>query len=50
MKVYLGPYTPHWSTRNIEDLYLEKMHKVEYAFQVEEENSRTENYSQIRYH
>ena len=38
MKVYLGPYTPHWSTRNIEDLYLEKMHKVEYAFQVEEEN------------
>jgi hypothetical protein len=37
MKVYLGPYSPHWSTQNAEDSYLAMMHKVEYGWQVEEE-------------
>jgi len=37
MKVYIGPYTPHWSTQQLEQSYLAMMHKVEYGWQVEEE-------------
>jgi hypothetical protein len=37
MKVYIGPYVPHWSTHEFEKSYLAMMHKVEYGWQVEEE-------------
>ena len=36
MKVNIGPYNPHWSTRYIEESYLAKMHKVKHGWQVEE--------------
>ena len=38
MKVNLGPYPSHWSTRYVEEAYLEKMHKVEDSYSVEKEN------------
>ena len=38
MKVYLGPYSPHWSTRYFEEKYLAKMHKVQYGWAVEEKD------------
>ena len=37
MKVNLGPYVSHWSTRYAEETYLAKMHKVKYGWEVEEE-------------
>jgi len=37
MKVYLGPYVLHCSTHEFEQSYLAMMHKVEYGWQVEEE-------------
>jgi len=37
MRVYLGPFPSYWSTRQFEESYIAKMHKVEYGWEVEEE-------------